>query len=612
MRAYWLLPTLLGALLFSTVAEAAQLRTWRFDANRNQLEFTTDGGVQPTAQLIANPTRLVIDLPGVVFGQPTVSQAGRGAIQAIRVAQFNPQTTRIVVELAPGYTIDPNAVRFRGITASQWQVQLPSPQPVTATAPAPTPTPTPAQPGNVAVSPTAGTGKTQVEDVFVTSDGFFVRTAGANPTVNIDRSRDRRTITVELRDTSIAHTFTERNITVNRYGVNRLQVAQVQANPPAARLTLDVDPSSPDWQASNSGARGIVLIPSSRTAAVAVQQSPSRGNQRQTPATIQSVELSNNDSQILVKADRPLFYQSNWDRQTGQFRVEMSPARLHRRARNAPRLARNSPLQKLELRQEGDKVIMLVQPAAGSQVGDVNQPTSQTLSLHVGRVVATAPPPQPTPAPPPAVRVPVPPSTNPPATPPATLPPTGSLPRIPSGRAIVAIDPGHGGRDPGAVGIGNLYEKTVVLDISRQVASILQQQGVQVVMTRSDDREVDLEPRIQIAEQANATAFVSIHANAISMSRPEVNGLETYYYVSGLPLAQAIHSSILQSGLGMRDRGVRQARFYVIRRTSMPAALVETGFVTGAEDAPRLANPTFRSQMAVAIARGILNYLQGR
>ncbi|WP_448570990.1 N-acetylmuramoyl-L-alanine amidase family protein, partial [Trichothermofontia sp.] len=194
----------------------------------------------------------------------------------------------------------------------------------------------------------------------------------------------------------------------------------------------------------------------------------------------------------------------------------------------------------------------------------------------------------------------------------ATLPPTGSLPRVPSGRVIVVIDPGHGGPDPGAVGIGNIYEKNIVLDISRQVAAILQQQGVQVVMTRSDDRDLDLEPRVQIAERANATAFVSIHANAISMSRPEVNGVETYYYVSGLPLAQAIHSSILQSGLGMRDRGVRQARFYVIRRTSMPAVLVETGFVTGAEDAPRLADPNFRSRMAVAIARGILNYFQGR
>jgi N-acetylmuramoyl-L-alanine amidase len=107
--------------------------------------------------------------------------------------------------------------------------------------------------------------------------------------------------------------------------------------------------------------------------------------------------------------------------------------------------------------------------------------------------------------------------------------------------------------------------------------------------------------------------FVSIHANAISMSRPDVNGLETYYAPgsgAGLQLARSIHQSVL-GNINMGDRGVRAARFYVIRNTSMPAALVETGFVTGAADAPRLADPGFRRQMAEAIARGILNYLAG-
>jgi N-acetylmuramoyl-L-alanine amidase len=141
------------------------------------------------------------------------------------------------------------------------------------------------------------------------------------------------------------------------------------------------------------------------------------------------------------------------------------------------------------------------------------------------------------------------------------------------------------------------------------LASILQQQGIQTVMTRQDDRDLDLEPRVDMAEQANATIFVSIHANAISMSRPDVNGIETYYHQTGEELARTIHQSVLQS-TGARDRGVRTARFYVLRNTSMPSVLVEVGFVTGQEDAYRLANPGYRSQMADAIARGILQYLQ--
>ena len=107
-----------------------------------------------------------------------------------------------------------------------------------------------------------------------------------------------------------------------------------------------------------------------------------------------------------------------------------------------------------------------------------------------------------------------------------------------------------------------------------------------------------------------ASIFVSIHANAISMSRPDVNGLETFYASdSGQRLANTVHDTVLRA-MGMRDRRVRSARFYVIRRTSMPAILVETGFVTGAEDAPNLADPAWRERMAEAIAQGIFLHLQ--
>jgi N-acetylmuramoyl-L-alanine amidase len=188
-----------------------------------------------------------------------------------------------------------------------------------------------------------------------------------------------------------------------------------------------------------------------------------------------------------------------------------------------------------------------------------------------------------------------------------------STARIPQrdGRVVVVVDPGHGGRDPGAVGIGGIYESDIVLDISQQVASLLEEQGIQAILTREDDREVDLAPRVSLAESINANLFVSIHANAISMSRPDVNGIETYYYDTGAALAASIHNSLINA-TGMNDRGVRQARFYVLTRTSMPAVLVEVGFVTGQEDAARLSNSAVRSQIAAAIAQGILRYVQQR
>ncbi|MBE9128480.1 AMIN domain-containing protein, partial [Coleofasciculus sp. LEGE 07081] len=140
MRFRWLLllSSFLSIFLFSSVAQARQLLFWRFDSSQNQLVFTTDEGVQPRAQLIANPTRVVIDLPGILLGRPTANQQVGGAIREVRVGQFDNQTTRIVIELAPGYTLDPQQVKFKGASPTQWTVDLPTPQ-RTAVSPSPPP-----------------------------------------------------------------------------------------------------------------------------------------------------------------------------------------------------------------------------------------------------------------------------------------------------------------------------------------------------------------------------------------------------------------------------------------------------------------------------------------
>jgi parallel beta-helix repeat protein len=218
----------------------------------------------------------------------------------------------------------------------------------------------------------------------------------------------------------------------------------------------------------------------------------------------------------------------------------------------------------------------------------------------------SAPAPAPSPAP---IPIPVPPPAAPTPVPVLPVPPVVPSP---SEVTVVVVDPGHGGNDPGAIGIDGLREKDINLSVAQEVADLLQQQGLQVVMTRPDDRTLELAPRVRIAEQAKANLFLSIHANAISLSRPEVNGLETYHFpgsTGGSRLAQAVHSSILQT-ITIRDRGVRQANFYVLRYTSMPATLVELGFVTGREDAANLANPSHRSQLARAIATGTLEYVR--
>jgi N-acetylmuramoyl-L-alanine amidase len=191
------------------------------------------------------------------------------------------------------------------------------------------------------------------------------------------------------------------------------------------------------------------------------------------------------------------------------------------------------------------------------------------------------------------------------------MPSLAGLPDVPRGRYKVVIDPGHGGPDPGAVGINGLRETDVVLDVSLQVAQMLQAKGVQVLLTRTSEVDVDLPPRVALANNSRADLFLSIHANALSLSRPDVNGIETFYFQGGRSkvLAEAVQAQMVRVSPGSPDRGARPGRFFVIRRTVMPAALAEMGFVTGQLDAPRLADPAFRRRMAVAITTGLLNYL---
>ncbi len=574
MRVRWLLLSILSViivLLASSPAWTSGLDLLRFDRTQNRLEFKTDRPVQPSAHLLDDPTRLVIDLPGILLDEPTMTQPIGGAVRHLRAVQLDDQTTRLVLELAPDYLLDPKQIRFRGLSPSHWSVQLPAPQrqratpaipiatPATAIAPTPSPVAT-----TIAATPTTPL-------PTATPATHSTVTASSNPEISLGLTPNRA-------------------ITINTL-------------PPLPPISLP-PASSPPPASPNPTLSTVALAP------------PTPAPQL---ATIQAIELDITGGQLLIQTDRPVGYQGQW--QGSDYRIRLAPARLVSNLRG-PQLAANSPLQRIRLQQDDAQTVsIIVLPAPGVRIDQLNPVSSQLLALQLRQ----PPPPVVTPpvvtAPPPSSRA------NPSSRPVTTLPPTGSPPpvqppepspapsrlppangQVPSRQAVVMIDPGHGGPDPGAIGIGGLREKDVVLPISLQTAAILQQQGVLVMMTRVDDRDLGLEPRVQMAEQVRATLFVSIHANSIGAGNPGVNGLETYYYASGDRLAQVIHRHILQF-TGARDRGVKQARFYVLRKTSMPSVLVETGFVSGYEDAARLQNPASQSQIAGAIATGILQYL---
>ncbi|MEH1833199.1 MAG: N-acetylmuramoyl-L-alanine amidase [Nostoc sp.] len=626
MKLHWLLPSTIGTIfMLSSPAMAARLESWRFDANQNRLEINTLGDVQPQAQLIFNPTRLVIDFPGTTFGRPQLTQQVGGGIRSIRVGQFDEQTTRIVIELTPGYTLDPKRVQFVGTTGERWTVQLPKPE-IDKVASSPrsaysvvTPDSEP-QPQISRVATTTQ-GATQIEHLQVTGDGLFIRTSGGNPPIRVIRSRDRATIFMDISDASLsARLAQQNNISVNKYGVSRVEFTSLKTRPPGVRLTLRVDKNSPDWQATNSNSGGLVVLPSRIVRLPGSNNSdnhsepvsfPSRLSANNSPATIQSVQLADNGTQLLIRGDQPLSATGTWDRASGLFRVTITNAKLAPRV-IGPTFAANSPILRVRLQpQKPNTVIVLVQPASGVQIGQPRQIGDQLLALSIqgSRRIVALPrrPPFALPGLPPPNRGPFPDLNNP-----NPQPLTQPQRRVTNGRVVVVVDPGHGGKDSGALGIGGAREKDVILPIGKRVAQILQQNGLQVLMTRDSDYFVTLPGRVQLSERAHADVFVSIHANSAGASRPDVNGLEVYYYDSGLGLARIVRSSILQSIGTIKDRGVRRARFYVLRKSSMPSILVETGYMTGREDMARLRTSAYQNQMAEAIARGILQYLRRR
>lgn len=609
MRFHWLLLSILSTIIFALPAQAAKLLFWRFESNQNRLVFTTDSRVQPRAQLIPNPTRIVLDLPGITLGRPSVEQSIGGTIKSVRVGQFNAQTTRLVIELAPGYTVDPQQVKVRGISPTQWTVELPTPQRIAQPSPTPSPPPT-NNPGALRPLPTPSA-RRDTNDFQVTRNGLFIRLdeIGENGDIQIERSDDQETIQFTLPGASLVQSLVNQTLSVNEYGISDIKFEQTNTSPLEARLTLRVAKDSPGWQGYYSRLGGLVLLPRGGLSQVQDLTPPDPSSEitisaadNQTP-TISALELTNNNSQLLIRANGPIRGTGTLDRRTGVYEIRIPQAQLADPVQG-PQLGSNSPIYKLQVQQVDSQTVMIrVQPSLGVRFGGLRQSSQETLMLEVRSLRATTPPGNP--GNPSVISVP-PPANNtlPPLNPSPSSPPSGT----PRGRVLVVIDPGHGGKDPGAVGLGGLQEKNVILPISLDVSQMLKQQGVEVMLTRNADYFVSLQGRTAMANRARADIFVSIHANAVGGGRTNVNGMEVFYSGSR-DLAAAIHRSIIRS-INVRDRGVKQARFYVLRNSRMPAALVEVGFVTGAEDNPKLRDPAFRRRMAQAIAQGILDYIQ--
>lgn len=499
MKLNWLLPGIIGSLLAALAtlpAAAAEIVSWRFDQTSNRLDFATDSRVKPEAQLLADPSKLVISLPETKLNKSTQRQAIGKGVRELRVGYNEAtRTTNLVFELESGYIFDPRQILIKANNANQWSVQLPEAQ-LSKGGTIPT--------GNVSVFNETG--------ALVTSD---------------------RQVTTSV-------------------------VTGVSSSPP----------------------------PASSATLVAASGSP---------ATISAVEVDKQYNRVIIRGSRQLTYSGSWDAKGSVYRVVIPNARL---AGNFKFPSQNEV--NLQIFSAGpNSVNVEVRRFDRNQIGPVVQYyAGQILSLPYGT------------APKPVVAA----ETRPSSPPRTTFPST-----VPSGRPVnrqvlVMIDPGHGGRDPGAIGLGGLKEVDVIMPIAKRVSKILESQGIRTKLTRDGDYYVGLDDRVTMTNRNNATVFVSIHANSID-GRPDVNGLETYFYgPAGGRMAESVHrnvlSSVTQKGFYIGNRGTRSARFLVLRKSQVPAILVETGYLTSAAEVARLRRDDYQAVQAEGIAKGIMEYLR--
>jgi len=189
------------------------------------------------------------------------------------------------------------------------------------------------------------------------------------------------------------------------------------------------------------------------------------------------------------------------------------------------------------------------------------------------------------------------------------------------GNRVVVIDAGHGGVDPGAVGITQVLEKDITLGVSKRLQALVQQSGAKTIMVREDDRDLgtsqgllqrkreDLAQRIQLAMDSQAEVYLSIHAN--SFPDAKLTGAQTFYHADspeGKLLAQSI-----QQELNIMTNGKRVAKgnqdIYVLKKANQAAVTIELGFLSNQQEEQLLTTPEYQQKLAIAIFQGLSVYI---
>ncbi len=583
------------ALFTFGLAQAApvKLTHWQYNERSRTLEFVLNGdNAEPKLSFYLSPSRLVIDLPGVQLGRSSRTNLHDPQVLQVRAGQPDNLTARLVVELA--HDPDMTQVNLVKIAATRWRLKLS--EPALASQPVSDPTDTTVATGTQASEPVPSlpassnqgfnlpASGTRLPSVYLnnfakTAEGFLIRTSGPVE-ATVRRLDDPPRLVVDVPGAVLPTTLTERALTSDRLGVQKIRIGQFSAVPPIARIVLDIIPDTWDWEtAYDPRFKGVRLVPAGRLALNPIPE-PKHGTSLLSAALV--------GDRLVFSADGPLSVQAAWNALSREYQLQFNASNLAPDF-HGPKLNVTSPVDRLRLfPSEGQTVTAILKLPQGISVSRVQkQRSNQQFSIRLAKM----------------------------SLPPPTLghennPSTPTPNPVQAGKPLIFVDAGHGGMDPGALGVGGLQEKDINLKLARMLGRKLADSGYRVGYTRQDDRFIPLQGRVDMAQQANADLFISLHSNA--SDSPWSQGVETYYLRPNSYSLAAMVQRAASRSTGRGDRGVHQARFYVIRYTTMPAILLEAGYVTNPTESRQLTDDSQQQVMADAVAQALDRFIRGK
>ncbi len=420
-----------------------------------------------------------------------------------------------------------------------------------------------------------GSRSMEVTGIEVRGDGFLIKTSGS---VRADVRRLEELpprIIVDMEDTELSSSFTNRSVDVNQLGTARVRVGQFQDNPAIARTVLELAPDNlrSTWDARYVPELGGVLIRPTGTITYTPPVGPN--------VNLQGVQLT--EDGLVFTSEQPLRVTTNWEN-PNEFRLVFSPAFLPD-SFLGPSIDANSPIDNLNIAQRDDHtVVALVQVPPGTRVGDLRSLDGlrrRILLPLLRRNLVERP-----------------------------VAPIDIYNEVPNGTGFsITIDAGHGGKDSGAQRDG-VNEKDLTLGIIRRLNNRLRGLNFHTTMTRSGDTYPTLADRVRITNGSKSQLFISVHTNYMDGGRDDIYGIETYYsHTNSARLAYILHRNIVAK-TGAPDRRVRIRNLYVTNQNSVPAVLLEVGFISNVEERNRLLQPAYQDLIAEAIAQGIIEYLK--